>query len=412
MAHKIRGKGEGSISQRPNGNWRAQTPPVNGKRISSSFGTRAEAQQWLRRMQIQLEHGYDYQGGKISLAEYLSEWLNASRLSLRQKTIDQYERVIDKHIVPRIGEISLNELRLSKVEQYYAELLREGVGVRTVRVIHSILHRSFNKALQYDLVIKNPAHGAALPKYKQTEMKFLDESQVNTFLVAAHGSPYEALYYLAITTGMREGELFGLQWSDLHWNTCMLHVQRQSQRVAGKGWWFEEPKTRSGKRLIRLGESTLQKLREHHEQQELQKAVAGNRWKGYDLVFPNSVGKPGDPSNLRKDFLTILEKVGLPKIRFHDLRHTAASLMLNRNLPPIVVSKRLGHAKPSTTLDIYGHLLPEGQEEAARVMDEIITPIAVTLPIGNEVVKDSPSTLESSAPICTTSAPLRKKPTQ
>ena len=179
---------------------------------------------------------------------------------------------------------------------------------------------------------------------------------------------------------MRQGELFGLQWSDLHWNTGMLYVQRQSQRVAGKQWWFEEPKTRSGRRPIKLGENVLQKLREHLEHQKLQKAFVGNCWQDNNLIFPSSVGTPGDPSNLRADFLKVLDKAGLPRIRFHDLRHTAASLMLNNDVPVMTVSKRLGHAKPSTTLDIYGHLYPESQEEAARIMDEVITPIQVELP--------------------------------
>jgi integrase len=283
-----------------------------------------------------------------------------------------------------ICEGSGNEPKWVDLEEF-AKLLRQAVcryvhtsyqgSMRSIRIIHSVLHRSLNKAVQYGLVVKNPAHGAALPKYKHAEMQVLDESQVSRFLVAAQGSRYEALYYLAITTGMRQGELFGLQWSDLHWNNGMLYVQRQSQRVAGKGWWFEEPKTRAGRRPVMIGEVILQKLREHLERQPLQKAVTGSRWQENNLIFPSTIDTPGDPSNLRVDFRKVLEKAGLPMIRFHDMRHTAASIMLNNNIPVITVSKRLGHAKPSTTLDIYGCLYPESQEEAARIMDEIITPI-------------------------------------
>ncbi len=312
MSRIKRGNGEGSVTHR-GGRYRAQTPPIKGKRISRSFKTKAEAHEWLRKIQFQFDHGYDYQGGKISLAEYLSDWLKTSRLALRQKTADQYERTITKYVIPRIGSMALNELRLAKIEQFYADLLLDGVGVRLLRVIHSILHRSLNKAVIYDLVVKNPTQGAALPKYKHAEMKFLDESQIPIFLIAATGSKYEALYYIAITTGMRQGELFGLQWSDLHWNSGMLYIQRQSQRAAGKGWWFEEPKTRSGKRPILLGENVLQKLREHHEKQKLQRALAGDHWQDYNLIFPSSVGTPGDPANLRNDFLKVLERAGLPR---------------------------------------------------------------------------------------------------
>ncbi len=401
MVSKMRGKGEGSISQRHNGTWRAQTSTRNGKPISSSFKTKVEAQTWLRNMQIQLDQGYDYHGGTISLAEYLPVWLEASKTALREKTAHQYDSIIRKHIIPGIGTIRLNDLRLARIEQFYSELIQSSVGVRSIRIIHSVLHRSLNKAIQYGLVVKNPAHGAALPKYRHAEMQVLDESQVSRFLVAAQGSRYEALYYLAITTGMRQGELFGLQWSDLHWNNGMLYVQRQSQRVAGKGWWFEEPKTKAGRRPVMVGEVTLQKLREHLERQPLQKAVTGSRWQENNLIFPSTIGTPGDPSNLRVDFRKVLEKAGLPMIRFHDLRHTAASIMLNNNIPVITVSKRLGHAKPSTTLDIYGHLYPESQEEAARIMDEIITPIPLQLLKSPESEKTDQIIADRSTPIYT-----------
>ncbi len=389
MTRYKRSNKEGTVTRRSR-RYRAQTPPIKGKRISRSFQTKAEAQEWLRSFQTQLDHGLDYQGGKICLADYLDDWLKTSRITLRQKTAEQYGRTIQKYIVPRIGSLALNELRLATIEQFYSELLLDGMGVRLVRIIHSILHRALNKAVIYDLLIKNPTQGAALPKYKHAEMKFLDESQIPAFLLAAQGSQYEALHYIAITTGMRQGELFGLQWADLHWNSGMLYVQRQSQRAAGKGWWFEEPKTRSGKRPILLGENTLQKLREHYEKQQLLRAFAGDAWHDLNLIFPNTVGNPGDPANLRHDFLKVLEQAGLPQIRFHDLRHTAASLMLNKDVPVITVSKRLGHAKPSTTIDIYGHLYPESREVAARVMDEVITSIPIQLPQRSQAQKTKP----------------------
>jgi integrase len=211
-------------------------------------------------------------------------------------------------------------------------------------------------------------------------MQVLDESEVSQFLVAAQENPHQALYQLAITTGMRQGELFGLKWSDLQWNSGGLHVQRQIQRINGKGWSFAEPKTRAGRRTIKLGEGTLHVLREHKERQVVQKAMAGDCWQEHDLIFPTKAGTPGYGSNLRKDFLRVLDKAGLPKIRFHDLRHTAASILLNRGVPLLIVSKMLGHSKPSITLDVYGHLIHEMQDEASEVMDKLVTPIQVALP--------------------------------
>ncbi len=378
MARKIRGRNEGSIYQRPSGSWRAQIS-LNGKRISFSDKTKAECQQWLRKMQFHLDRGYNHHGGKIILGTYLNEWLETSKVSLRPNTVYQYGLTIKNHIIPYIGNIQLMDLRLDRIEQLYAELIADGIGTRTVRLTHSVLHRALEKAVKYGLIVRNPSQGAALPRKQQPEMQVLDTSQATQLIIAASGSHYEALYHLAIKTGMRQGELFGLKWSDLKWNSGTLYVQRQVQRVKGQGWGFTEPKTKAGRRPIELGEGTLQVLRLHKKRQELQKAVIGDRWQEHDLIFTSSVGTPCDASNLRVDFLKLLEKAGLQNIRFHDLRHTAASIMLNNGIPLIVVSKILGHSRPSITLDVYGHLYHEMQTEAAKKMDEIITPIPVDL---------------------------------
>jgi len=384
MAKKIRGRNEGSIHQRSNGTWRVQIY-LDGKRTGKTFKTKAEAQNWLQEMQYQLRRGFDLEGSQITLGEYLQQWLDAKSVSARETTIYQYRLQVKNHIIPYLGDVPLQDLHLARIERFYTELIASGVGVRTVRYVHGVLHRALEKAMQYDLVIRNPAHGAAQPKYAHKEMTVLDEYQVPQFLIAARGSSYEALYHVAIKTGMRQGEMFGLKWTDLQWQSGTLLVQRQIKRVPGSGWQFAEPKTNAGRRTIRLGEGTLQALRIHRERQERQKKGANGGWKEHGLIFPNSVGTPGDPSNLRKDFLRILQSAMLPKLRFHDLRHTAASLMLNNGVPPIVVSRILGHAKPSTTMDIYGHLLSNMQGEAARIMDELVTPIVIDM---EEIVRE------------------------
>jgi len=153
----------------------------------------------------------------------------------------------------------------------------------------------------------------------------------------------------------------------------------QVQRVPGQSWKFVEPNTKDGRRPVRLGEGTLQFLREHHERQLAQKTKVVERWQDHNLLFPSSVGTPLNPSNLRIDFNRTLDAAGIPRIRFHDLHHTAASLMLNHGVPVIMVSKILGHAMPSTTMDIYGHLIHEMQEEAAKIMDELVTPFRLEM---------------------------------
>jgi integrase len=167
-----------------------------------------------------------------------------------------------------------------------------------------------------------------------------------------------------------------------------IYVRRQVQYVPGHGWSFVEPKTRSGRRTIKLGEGVLQALREHLERQQGESTATGERWVDHDLIFPSKSGTPLDPSSLRLDFARMLGLAGLPKIRFHDLRHTTASLMLNHGIPVIVASKILGHSKPSITMDIYGHLYNEMLHEAAQLMDELVTPICTQLHPNNESLLD------------------------
>ena len=199
------------------------------------------------------------------------------------------------------------------------------------------------------------------------------------FFIAVQDNRNKALYHLAIKTGMRKGELLGLKWTDLDWNKGTIRVQRQVQRVTGQGMVFMSPKTNAGRRTIPLGVETLRILREHRTKQHHERATSENRWQENDLIFPSSVGTPQSPSNLLQAFKSILKHAGLPIIRFHDLRHTAASLMLNQGVPPFVVSKILGHSKPSTTMDIYGHLIPVMHEGVGNLMDDLLTPIPVEM---------------------------------
>jgi integrase len=249
MANKNRGHNEGSIHQRPSGKYRAQIYQ-SGKRVGKDFYTKAEALQWVRTVQSNIDHGFQLIGSSITLEEYLPSWLENRRLSLRAKTAHQYSKIIANHILPALGKVKLRDLRLVKIESFYSQLVQNGMGARTIRIVHNILHSSLDKAVRYGLIVFNPTQGASLPRYSHDEMMVLDTDQVSQFLVAAQYSPHYAFYHLAITTGMRMGELFGLKWSDLHWNSGVIHVQRQKQYVPGQGCTFTEPKTNAGRRTI------------------------------------------------------------------------------------------------------------------------------------------------------------------
>jgi integrase len=263
MARK-RGNKEGSLSKRRNGHYRAQVYQ-NGHRISRDFPSKSDAQAWLRQMQNELDHGFDYIGSKTILGEYLDTWLQACRLSLRPKTVKNYESNVRIHINPCLGKVSLKDLKTPAIENLYGKLIEAGVGIRTVRHTHSTLHRALERAVEQGLLIRNPCHHAAIPHERHAEMQVWDEAQITHFLVAAKSSPNEALYHLAIVTGMRQGELLGLKWLDLQWTSGTLMIRRQVQFVPGEGWSFVEPKTKAGKRSIKIGENSLQVLRIQHE---------------------------------------------------------------------------------------------------------------------------------------------------
>ena len=229
------------------------------------------------------------------------------------------------------------------------------------------------------LIQRNPALAVKPPRYEIPEMKFFNEEQVNRFLSVAHGDRYDALYHLELATGLRQSEILGLRWKDLDWDKRSLVVLHQLKREFKEGDYFSQTKTKSGRRIIILGKRTLEKLRNHWSNQLEEKRFAGDHWKENDLIFTSTIGTPINQSNLYKSFKNLLKKSELPDIRFHDLRHTAATLMLNHGVPAIIVSRRLGHSKVSVTLDIYGHLIPEMQNEAAELIDDLITPIEVSI---------------------------------
>jgi integrase len=221
-------------------------------------------------------------------------------------------------------------------------------------------------------VRRNPADAVDKPKLKRAEMKTLTLEQTRSFLHATEGHRLESLFHLAIHTGLRQGEILGLRWSDLDWKTGALQVQRQVKRISGEGLQFSEPKTASGRRLVKLGSAMLAKLREHHKRQLEERIFVGLQWQDQGMIFTSTVGTVLDQRNVHREFKLLLGKADLPDIRFHDLRHTAATLMLQQGIHPKVVQERLGHSEIGITLNIYSHVLPSMQEDAAERMDSLL----------------------------------------
>ncbi len=331
-----RGWNEGSISKRSNGTWRAQIL-FGGKRINFRAKTRTECQQWLRKTLDQKDQGVGFEGRNVLLGNFLQDWISTKGIELKPKTTHQYESLIKKYIIPAIGDKKLFDLNLLLINRFYSSLIKREVGTRTIRYIHSVLHVALEQAVRNGFLIRNPSHGATLPRKEHKEMQVLNEDQVNQFLISVKESRLKTLYQLALSTGMRQGELLGLKWSDLDWNHSTLQIKRQLQYIVGKYLVFSDLKTHFSLRAIKLGSNILNELRAHRRRQEAEIIRPGKKWDDNDLIFPSSLGTPINPRNLVRDFKKFLKSAGLPNIRFHDLRHTAATLMISHGVPVNVV---------------------------------------------------------------------------
>lgn len=376
---KKRGNSEGSIHQLPSGSWRAQIT-LQGHRLGYTAKTRRETQEWLKQITSKVDNGLTYTYLRMNLEEYMNEWLVSIKSVVKYGTFVQYAQISRDYILPWLGKIKVTELRTDHIQRIYNQLQeQEDVGIYAIRKTHTVLHAAFEHALKIGIISRNPVTFAQQPRLPIKEMTILDESQVSQLLVTASGYRLGALIHLAVVTGARQMELLGLKWTDIDWIKKTLHVERQLEKTFRTGNLFTSTKTRYGKRTIELGGNTISLLREHMNDQQGERIAAEDQWQENGLIFSTTLGTPIDPSNLRRDFKKILVEAGLPEIRFHDLRHTAASLLLIKNISPIVVSRRLGHSKPSITLDVYGHYVQSMQSEAAELIDEMVTPVAVDI---------------------------------
>jgi len=366
---KRRGNKEGSIYfHKTSGKWCAQVS-LQGRRLTKYFETQTKCREWIKEITQQIDQGLTFTAANLTVSRYLQKWIKIVETSLRPRTWIRYKQIARDHLVPMLGKIKLNDLRPDQIQSLYASKLEEGLSNRSVEFIHAVLRRSLNQALMWGLIARNPALATKPPKPKKKEMKYLTKEQVKILLSAVQGTRYSALYHLAVTTGLRKGELLGLKWDDVDWENKRLQVRRQLQRISHKGYEFSEPKSGRGKRVVALGDLTIEKFRKHKEIQKTDKEKVEKSWQEYNLIFPSTIGTPFGPRNLNRHFSELLGKTNLPKIRFHDLRHTAATLMFSQGVHPKVVQERLGHSSISLTLDTYSHVIPSIQSQAADIID-------------------------------------------
>lgn len=338
--------------------WVARVSLPNGKRKTKYGKTQKEVKEWLRDQIQAVSDGVWVEKENITLSDFIDRYMaDTAAHTLRPKTIESYESLIRVHIKPALGDFKLNALRPDQLQNLYSLKLNQGLSKRTVQYIHSILHKILDQAMKWSLVARNIADIVSPPSPVKKAPQALTPAQAKCLLDAVKDDRLFALYVLAITTGMREGELLGIRWEDIDFDHGVLHIRQAVQQLAGKGLVITEPKTEKSKRTIKLTTYAIEALQPHKEN---------------GLVFQTSNGTPFGPRNLIRHFRRMCLKAGLPQLPFHSLRHTFASLLLSQNVHPKVVQEMLGHSTITLTLDTYSHLLPDMQDGAAGKMNELI----------------------------------------
>jgi len=371
-----RGNGEGTITRRKDGRWEARyyVQAVNGAKRKVLYGkTRAEARDKLAKALSDRIDGIVYDDENMTLGEYLDVWLGGSVFgSVRQSTYDRDTNLVNNHIKPVLGGLQLKKLNSAQVQSFYRSRLDAGLSGSTVHKMHDILRRSLAQAMKWHLVPRNVVEAAKPPRPAPKEMKALSADEARRLLEAAVEDRLEALYVLAIHTGMRQGELLALRWQDVDLENAVVSVRRTLTRSGGKVV-FSEPKTKKSRRSIRLTPQAVKALRRHLKRQLRDIEILGDRYQDQGLVFTTDTGGPINPSNLRqRNFAPLLKQAGLPHMRFHDLRHTCATLLLSRGVHPKFVQELLGHATIAITLDTYSHVLPSMGDATAKAMEDAL----------------------------------------
>ena len=378
---KRRANGEGNIRKRKDGRWEGRytigRDPKTGKAVIKNVlgRTQAEVKEKLKRA-IDENRGLDViKSGEYTVGKWLDLWYESyAKVKMRPSSYLTYRGYIDNHIKPYIGNISLSKLTTLDLQTLYKKLLAEGrverieaqkqpkgLSAKTVRNIHQIISSALKLAVEQRLIARNPADGCALPKAERKEMQTLPVEQLTSFLREAKDSGVFALYYIDLTTGLRRGELLGLKWSDIDLEKGDLRVQRQIGRIDGK--IIEMPlKTKNAYRTLPLSADAIDILMQ-------QRRKTGNS----EWVFPSPTGGPMSPDSVLHMLHRVLKRAGLPKVRFHDLRHTFATMALQNGVDVKTVSSVLGHYSAGFTLDTYAHVTTDAQLKAAQTMGSILS---------------------------------------
>jgi len=348
---------------------------------------KSDAQKRLAELVAQLEKGVCRAPGRLTAAEHLRNWLTGyvkTNCSLR--TFDAVQSIIENHLIPSLGRIQLKQLSPQVIQDYYGKACQK-LSPRSVHYHHRILKQSLRYAIRQGYLGNNPCDLVDLPSPHKKPMRTLTPSEFDVLLENASSNQFYPIIYTAVSSGLRQGELLALRWRDVDPDITMsISVNRTLLKRRGV-CRFEEPKTSHSRRRVAMTPKLASFLREYRAQREQLYRQLGKELTLDDLVFANLEGKPIDPSVLTHNFAKIVKRAGLESVRFHDLRHTFASLMLLRGAKPKVISEALGHSSVAFTMDVYSHIIEGMQQDAMALLDEVL-PQGV---VKNFVAKMSPT---------------------
>ncbi len=355
--------------------------PVTGKRKQqwqSIKGTKKDAERELSLALSHIEQGSYTKPTKVTVGEYLESWLqDYVDMHVSIRTRDRYKEITRLHLIPALGSIDLQSLQPQHIQAYYTKALESGrhdgqggLSTRTVRLYHGILSSALKQAMRMGMIVRNPAELVDPPRATRKEIPSLDAESVNGFLEVSRDSMYYPVFYTAVYTGLRRGEILGLRWCDIDLDLGTLSVVQTVSTLYNGEYIIKEPKTKNSRRQIALSPSLALLLRKHKEDQEAMRLFDGTPLQRAGLVFSHIDGSPYNPDSVSQTFRKIIKSAGLKAMRFHDLRHAHATLMLKQGVHPKIVSERLGHSSVNITLDTYSHVLPGLQEAAALRFEE------------------------------------------
>lgn len=367
----------GTLRQQTEGSWQVIVDVGAGpdgkrkKHYETVKGRKADAQKRLNELLVALDKGSYAPTGRITVAEHLWQWLDGYvKTNCSPRTLDGYAAIINNHLIPALGGIPLKQLQPARIQSYYGEAC-DKLSARTVHHHHRVLSQSLKYAVRQGYLGRNPCDLVDPPKLRKKLMRTLTPVEVDVLFLSSTESPYYPVIYTALSSGLRQAELLGLRWRDIDLHGQSISVSQVLYKRRGV-CQFKEPKTAHSRRRVTMTPKLGVYLEAYRTERQAFYAMLGARLELDDLVFANVDGRPIDPGVLSHAFARLVRLAGLGSVRFHDLRHTFASLMLLRGAPPKVISEALGHASVAFTMDVYSHIIGGMQEDAMRLLDDIM----------------------------------------